>query len=204
MAPRVWIDVGAHLGEKTFAAAEADPSLRVYAFEPNLSVARRLIGRLPNYVVLPMAVAEHDGCADLYVNTFAAASSLLPFDAEGLRQWAGGEVLNVEKKIAVPTVRLDTFMGLMGLDDIEFLKIDAQGADFAVVRSASGCLRAFARIALEVQVNAVPLYQQGSDRRAVVAYLEDRGFELASVEKQSRDQEENLVFVRKDRGADEV
>jgi FkbM family methyltransferase len=194
---RTWLDVGAHLGEKTFAAAREDPSLRVYAFEPNLAVAKELIGRLPNYIVLPMAVAERDGCADLYLNMFAAASSLLPFDPEGLRRWSGGEVLKVERAISVPTIRLDTFLELMGLEEVEFLKIDAQGADLAVVRSAGERLRTFARIALEVQVTPVPLYEGGSLRGATVDYLASRGFELASVEKQSRDQEENLVFVRK-------
>jgi FkbM family methyltransferase len=197
---RTWIDVGAHLGEKTFAEAERDPHLRVYAFEPNLGVSRRLIGRLPNFVVVPMAVAETDGCADFYLNAFAAASSLLPFNAEGLERWAGGEVLKVEKRLAVAAVRLDTFMELMGIEDVEFLKIDAQGADLAVVRSAGDRLRRIRRIALEVQINPVPLYEGGSQRDDVVSYLAERGFSLASVERQSRDQEENLVFVREAEG----
>jgi len=193
---RIWIDVGAHLGEKTLAAAEQDPGLRVYAFEPNLAVAKELIGRLPNYVVLPMAVAETDGCVDFHLNAFAAASSLLPFNPEGLRRWAGGDVLKVERTMAVPAVRLDTFMGLMDIAQVEFLKIDAQGADLAVVRSAGSRLRDVARLALEVQVAGVPLYEGGSERSAVVDYLTSRGFGMVSSERQSLDQEENLVFVR--------
>lgn len=194
---RIWIDVGAHLGEKTLAAAENDPALCVFALEPNLEVAGRLIGHRPNFVVVPMAVAEHDGCVDFHINAFAAASSLLPFNPEGLKRWAGGEVLKVEKTIAVPAIRLDTFMQLMDIEKVEFLKIDAQGADLAVVRSAGARLQDVERLALEVQVTPVPLYEGGSDRAAVVAYLAARGFELLSSERQSLDQEENLVFVRK-------
>jgi FkbM family methyltransferase len=201
--PRTWIDVGAHLGEKTFAAAERDPEIRVYAFEPNLAVARNLIGRLPNFVVLPMAVADRDGCVDFYLNAFPAASSLLPFNPEGLARWAGGEVLKVERKIAVPAIRLDTFMELMGIDEVEFLKVDAQGADLAVVRSAGDRLCSIARIALEVQVTPIPLYEGGSERKAVLEYLAGRGFELASVERQSLGQEENLVFVRRSEARNE-
>jgi len=193
---RIWIDVGAHLGEKTLAAAEQDLSLRVYAFEPNLAAAKHLIGRLPNFVVLPLAVAETDGCVDFHLNAFAAASSLLPFNPDGLRRWAGGDVLKVERTIAVPAIRLDTFMDLMDIDQVEFLKIDAQGADLAVVRSAGGRLRDIERLALEVQVAAVPLYEGGSERSAVVEYLTSRGFAMTSTERQSLDQEENLVFVR--------
>lgn len=193
---RVWIDVGAHLGEKTLGPAQEDPSLRVFAFEPNLEVAARLIGRLPNYVVVPMAVTETEGCVDFYLNAFAAASSLLPFDPEGLRRWVGGEVLRVERRLSVPAIRLDRFMDLMRIPAVEFLKIDAQGADLTVVRSAGERLRDVARVALEVQVTPRPLYAGASDRAAVLAYMTDHAFRLESTETQSRGQEENLCFVR--------
>jgi len=91
----IWLDVGAHLGEKTFAVAQQDPRVRVYAFEPNRRVAAQRMGLLPNFVVIPMAVAEHDGSADLYLNQDDASSSLLPFNPEGLRRWIGREQLKV-------------------------------------------------------------------------------------------------------------
>jgi FkbM family methyltransferase len=194
--PRIWIDVGAHLGEKTLGPAQADEHLRVYAFEPNLALAVPLVGRLPNYVVIPMAVGEQEGSADFYVNTFAAASSLLPFNPRGLGQWLGGELLHVDKRIAVPVIRLDTFMDLAHIGEVEFLKIDAQGADLAVVRSGGRRLRDIGRISLEVQINPVPLYAGGSEKAAVLEYLEGAGFRLESSEPQSRGQEENLNFVR--------
>ena len=122
----VWLDVGAHLGEKTFSFAAQNPSARVYAFEPNLKVASKLMGRLPNYIVLPMAVSEEDGSAPFYLNRFEAASSLLPFVPEGLAQWTGGEVLQVEATPNVPTIRLDTFLNQTGIAKVAYLKIDAQ------------------------------------------------------------------------------
>src|SRR5271165_1087130 len=90
-----WIDVGAHHGETTLHHAIGNPDLRVYAFEPNLAVAGKLMGSSSNYLVIPMAVAETDGLANLYVNDFDAASSLLPFNEASLKQWIGGEVLKV-------------------------------------------------------------------------------------------------------------
>ena len=53
----VWVDVGAHLGQETFRFARENPALIVYAFEPNISVAVQRIGLLPNFVVIPMAIA---------------------------------------------------------------------------------------------------------------------------------------------------
>ena len=49
--------------------------------------------------------------------------------------WIGGDLLQEEREILVPTTRLDTFMQDNGIASVEFLKIDAQGADFSVIRS---------------------------------------------------------------------
>ncbi len=195
-AARVWIDVGAHLGEKTFAAAQADPALRVYAFEPNLSVAARKMGLLPNFVVLPVAIAEQDGSAEFHLNRFDAASSLLPLRPEGLREWIGGDELIEEAHYPVPTLRLDTFLDRTGIRRVDFLKIDAQGADLGVLRSAGERLRDIQKISLEVQITPVALYEGGSQKEAVLQYMREAGFELTATDRQSHDQEENLTFER--------
>ena len=188
--------MGAHLGEKTFAAAEKDPNLRVYAFEPNLRVAARRMGQLPNFVVLPMAVAEQDGSAEFHVNAFDAASSLCPFVPEGLDRWVGKELLRAERTIPVPTIRLDTFLDQAGVQRVEFLKTAAQGADLAVVRSCGSRLRDIDRIELEVQIAPVPLYQNAPTRDEAIQYLESSGFELEASEVRSQGKEEDLTFVR--------
>jgi FkbM family methyltransferase len=195
-AKRIWLDVGAHLGEKTFAAAQADPALRVYAFEPNLAVAAQKMGALPNFIMLPVAVAEQDGAVEFHLNSFDAASSLLPMDPRGLEQWIGGEQLKVEARFAVPALRLDTFLERAGIRQVEFLKIDAQGADLAVLRSAGERLRDIQKISLEVQITPVPLYEGGSLKEAVLQHMQRAGFHLITAERQSHDQEENLTFER--------
>jgi FkbM family methyltransferase len=193
---QIWIDVGAHLGEKTFATAEQSAGIRVFAFEPNLRVASKLMGRLANYIVLPVAIAEHDGSAAFYLNTFDAASSLLPFVPEGLEQWIGGDVLKVEAAVQVPTIRLDTFLNQAAIRRVAFLKVDAQGADLAVVRSAGERLRDIERISLEVQTTPVPLYRDASSREEILRFLTSAGFRLEDIETQSHGQEENLTFRR--------
>ncbi|MBS1855715.1 MAG: FkbM family methyltransferase [Acidobacteria bacterium] len=196
-ADEVWIDVGAHAGESTLEAARKRPGLRVYAFEPNLTLAAGLMGRLPNYIVLPMAVAEHDGSAAFHLNRFDAASSLLPFHPEGLRQWVSAEALGVAETVPVPTIRLDTFLNRAGIRTVDYLHVDAQGADLAVVRSAGDRLHDVRRIKLEVQLGAVPLYEGAATKEDTVRFLESAGFQLESSERQSADQEENLTFVRR-------
>lgn len=193
----VWIDVGAHLGELTFAFARRDPALRVYAFEPNLKLAVQRMGVLRNFVVLPIAVAEENGCAGFYVNRYDFSSSLLPLDPEGVSRWIGGELLREEQKIVIPTIRLDTFMNRAGISKVAYLKVDAQGADLAVVRSAGERLKDINKITLEVSVTPRPLYSGSPQKGEVMRYMTEHHFLLAESETQTHGQEENLTFVRR-------
>jgi FkbM family methyltransferase len=130
---RIWIDVGAHEGETSFPYAAADPSLLVYAFEPNLHAASRIMGRLRNYVVLPIAIAEKDGSAELQLNAYEQSSSLLPADEAGVKSWVTEQEFKVVGTVTVPTMRLDTFINGAGIESVDFLKVDAQGLDLEVV-----------------------------------------------------------------------
>lgn len=190
----VWIDVGAHHGEHTIGTAQGNPGLTIYAFEPNLRVASFLFGRAQNYVVLPMAVAETDGCSQLHVNSCDSASSLLVMDEDARRSWKGGDGLHEESIVTVPTIRLDTFMSIVGISRVDFLKIDAQGNDLAVVRSAGPRLRDIRKITLEVDITPKRLYQGAPSKQEVLSFMQGAGFRLVSEEQQSYEQEENLTF----------
>jgi len=193
---RVWIDVGAHEGESTFPYAAADPSLLVYAFEPNLRAAARVMGKLRNYVVLPIAVAERDGSAELNLNAYEQSSSLLPADADGVKSWVTEAHFEVIGSVLVPTMRLDTFMTALGLENVDFLKVDAQGLDLEVVRSAGDRLNDIARVQLEATTAPYRQYEGAPGKSVIVDFMESKGFRLGREESQSHGQEANLTFLR--------
>jgi len=195
----VWIDVGSHLGTMSFPAAKRNPGLEVYAFEPNLRLGTQTWGVLPNFKLIPLAIAEKNGFADFYVNSDVGSSSLLPFNQEGLRRWVGGHLMKVESRVSVPTIRLDCFMDWAGISKVDYLKIDTQGADLSVLKSAGERIRDIRKIMLEVAVTPVPLYEGAATRPEVIAYLKHYGFVLKNVESQYYDQEENLTFVVEER-----
>jgi len=195
----VWIDVGAHLGQTTQQIAKERPWIKVYAFEPNAKLAEKLAettSALPNYVVIPSAIASQDGFSNFYLNAADATSSLLPFDSEGLQQWIGGEQIKVEQVVLVPTMRLDTFLNQQGIQTVEYLKIDAQGADFDVVVSAGERIRDIAKIKLEVAITPTQLYAGAKTKSEIIDYLKSYNFVLVAVETQSYGQEENLTFIQ--------
>ncbi len=193
----VWLDVGAFKGEHCYEYALFNPSVRVYLFEPNLRLAAKLFGLLPNFFVVPLAVTETDGCSELNINSHVDASSLLPLDDEGVRRWAGGQELRIVEKVTVGTIRLDTFLNRAGIQSVDYLMIDAQGMDLDVVRSAGSRLKDIHRICMECYVTPHPLYLGASIKSDVVEYLESRNFALIDTLTQSDGQEENLIFENK-------
>ena len=191
-----WFDVGAHLGETSFAKAEANADLQVIAFEPNVALANQTFQRLPNFQVLPIAIGEQTGLATFHLNAFAAASSMLPMDESARKEWIGGEVLAQDSQITVPVMRLDAVMNWLGIKRVDFLKIDAQGGDFAVVKSLGERLRDVRKIKLEVTTKPQQLYVGAATKSEIVAFLCEHGFVLISEQSQTHGQEENLVFFQ--------
>lgn len=200
---RVWIDVGAHRGEYTFHRAAADPDLTVFAFEPNLEVIRHRIGKLPNFVVLPYAVSETDGSADFFVNSLSFSSSLNHLNparigADDYLDLPTGARLRETVTRTVPTIRLDTFLSSLGIDEVEFLKVDAQGHDLAVLKSAGLLLRDIKMLVVEASVVAQHQYLGSPSKDEIVSFLAERGFALTATETQTAGEEENLTFVREE------
>jgi len=193
---QVWLDVGAHRGGRVREIAEANASVLVYAFEPNLRLAAAHVERgLPNYVVVAAAVAEVDGVAPFHIADADTGSSLLGISRENAELWVGG-ALSVVDVVPVPTVRLDTFLDATGVREGDALYIDAQGADLGVLRSAGRRIADVRRIRVEVAVTLYPVYKGAATKDEILAYLEARGFALVEVDSSSHGQEEYLSFDR--------
>jgi FkbM family methyltransferase len=154
------------------------------------------MGRLPNYVVLPIAIASRDGSADLHLNAYEQSSSLLPADASGVKAWITEQEFRVVGSVTVPTMRLDTFLNGAGIRSVDYLKVDAQGLDLEVVKSAGDRLRDVAKVQLEATTASYRQYEGAPGKSAIIEYMESQGFRLAGEDFQSHGQEANLTFLR--------
>ena len=129
------VDVGANIGLWTLGAAQiAGPSGRVHAFEPNPSTYKRLCSniRLNGLdFVQPhrLCVSSEHGQRTLYA---VAANSGL---ASLARREGATAVGSME------TVSLDEFLSKQGIEHIDFLKVDVEGAEFLVFAGAERFLR---------------------------------------------------------------
>ncbi len=162
----VVVDVGANIGIFSVMAAERR-SNRVIAFEPhpeNLRFLRRNVSanRMVNVTVCESAVSDQGGWQRLYVNTNAAGHSLCATPA----------VDNGREVVRVPTTTLPEIMEANHLDRVDFLKIDCEGSEGAILLSTpAGYLKRIGRLAIEFHDNvSVIAHDQMQD------LLEKHGF----------------------------
>lgn len=146
------VDVGANYGVFSCPLAKRIPSTRVYAFEPHEPTCRALkanvLGnRLSNVDVLPLAVSSSSGIVTFSDHLSAACNRII-------------QNSDVRSK-SVHSVSLDDFATEYGLEAIDFLKIDAEGADYEVLLGAKGLFERQKIAAGLVEVNTDALSQFG-------------------------------------------
>lgn len=135
----VTFDVGAYVGFYTVLAAHANPSGRVYAFEPHPGAYQRLLrnvqlNRLSNVECIQAAVGEAEGTADLYcLPGGLPTSSSLSLDFMRPHGTAQG--------VRVKVVALDEIVRERSIARVDLLKIDTESTEPQVLQGMLGTLQ---------------------------------------------------------------
>ncbi|MHA2220337.1 MAG: FkbM family methyltransferase [Candidatus Hodarchaeales archaeon] len=180
----VYIDIGAKDGlaywEKDFGLGK--PNVIVYAFEANPDVFKRLKRHEKTYNnlhVYQQAVSLKNGVATFYITQNPECCTLLtPLnEITNQNEEIPRDSLKVVKKVIVETITLKRFMENENIKSVEFLKIDTEGNDLNVVKSAAEYIKRVKNIKLEVQSG--PEYYVGSSgEKETVEYLSSFEFSL--------------------------
>ncbi len=167
--PGTLLDVGAHEGAFTLPFALL-PGSHVLAFEPlpaSFSRLQEAAGALPNVTLRQEALGDSTGEAEL---------RLPVVDGSANEQWAsiakqyGGYGPRVaEQSLTVPLRRLDEF----ALGDLTAVKLDAEGAEYEVLRGGAETLRR-CRPVLSIEIEE--RHRPGSTW-AVPAFLDALGYD---------------------------
>lgn len=133
---RTIVDVGANLGHFAALALARWPNAKVFAFEPAPAMARQIEEAMGSRVTLVReALCDTDGVIrDFFINDHShATNSLLKESVERFNPDA--------RNLAVRTATLDGFCARYGLERIDVLKVDIQGAESAFLRGAGRMIR---------------------------------------------------------------
>lgn len=146
IAPRTILDVGANIGELSIYFARRLPEARVIAFEPapeNLAQFRANLALqdppLANLELMTEAVSDRTGSIAFTVGASDLNTTMVEANLQRLK--AGRQVSVVE----VPTDTLDNLCARLGVDGIDFLKIDTEGGEprlGGAIRNMAGRIRA--------------------------------------------------------------
>jgi len=172
---RAWIDVGAHLLEQTRAELERNDDVAVLAIEP-LEECWTTWPDNPRLVALPVAISLERGFMDFQVNAENATSSLLK-SVEGNSVSELTRTVQIRK---VPVLRLEDVLERIPPEvEVEFVKIDVQGHDLQVLKSAGEQIRRVEKVQAEV-INE-KIYEGSGELRPgteaeFVSYMQSKGF----------------------------
>ena len=140
-AYRYVIDGGANRGAFTDAFLRLHRPERVILVEAIPELAEQLQVRHkddPRISVVAAALSDRNGQAQFEINRSEASSSLLPIDPRNSK-WFSRD-LTVARTVNVPTLTLPELMTQEGLQSVDLLKLDLQGAERLVLTGGAQVL----------------------------------------------------------------
>ena len=185
----IMIDGGARNG--TWELPRLAQYIRSYGFEPNPESYALLGDDQPsvkgiNYQLtkyLPAALHHESQDVTLYVTKRPGGSSTLRPNADMLAHferdnWA--QIREVMSEFAVPGITLCDFMAEESLTHIDFIKLDTQGTELSVLKSAAEYLGRISVIKTEVSM--IPVYRDQPLLGDMCSFLAAVGFELIDIQ----------------------
>jgi FkbM family methyltransferase len=167
----VVFDVGANVGFYTLLlAARVGPAGRVHAFEPDplsFGILSRRAARRPNVEIHQTAVGDHTGSITLFTNRSNRADNRV-------HPSLGAETAEA---VEVPLTTLDDYCAARGIDRIDAVKMDIQGAEVAAL---AGFRQTLARLRprwMLIEFSPEHLRGAGSSPEEFWAILDELGFE---------------------------
>jgi FkbM family methyltransferase len=159
------IDIGAGLGDFTAYAAQRSPNGRVLAYEPfpesfALLQQNVALNKLRNVEAQPCAIAEKPGSLALNIGIGEAV--------QHSTTQTGANTIEVQ------AITLQQVFDEHELDRCDFLKMDIEGGEYAILRSVdTDLLKRVKRIALEYHDNT-----PAGKHDELVRLLQDSGFKV--------------------------
>jgi FkbM family methyltransferase len=172
----VFVDVGAHVGVHALTAARRLRELgrgRVYAFEPTrdsaAGVRASAVRNGLEVEVVEAALGAEQGTVDLY------ADPAYGVDDAGVRsQYGTGRLVQ-----RIPVTTFDAWAAETGLERLDLVKIDVEGAEPLVLRGMAESLDRLRPRALIVEMKAATLERAGTDAGVVWEMLTRHGYGAA-------------------------
>lgn len=176
------IDVGASIGLYTVLLGKLiGPTGHVLSFEPFPPVVNYLkqnikLNELNNVTVIEKAVAEEEGTLDFHVypkgcdvyNSLGAANR-------------PEEQIQAVQTIPVVVTSLDAVANKAGIETIDLLKIDVEGAEERVLKGAEKLIRRSPKVQIVMEIYEPSAQQCGCSSARLIKMLSEWGFSMFEI-----------------------
>jgi len=179
----VFVDIGAHIGLYTLWACKR--ARRVVSIEPNPEALVYLktniaLNKCSNVTVVPKVVGDRRGFTKLKIPKIAG-KRFIPTSSSIVRDF--DKTLKVNE-VDVEMDTLDNILDEIGVDEVDFIKVDVEEAEGLVVKGAQKTLEKAKTILIEIRPKNI----------WVARYLQNIGYKL--VEAVEYRDYRNYLFVK--------
>lgn len=168
------------------------PNLTIYGFDADADACDEANAELETRQInwkevhIPLAIGKAIEERTLYVTKHPMCSSLYPPNEPYLERLAGlPELVNLDFSFEIDTTTLDTFFQEEGVNEIDFMQIDVQGADLDVLEGAIKILNC-GTLAIQIEVEFSHLYTNQPLFADVDTFLRKHDFTLFDVSRSYR------------------
>ncbi len=163
------------------------PNLTIYGFDAdpdacddaNADIEVRQVNWTEKHI--PLALWNSEGTFPLYVTNFTGCSSLYPPNESYVERFSGySDLFKLITTVEVDTTTLDDFCESEGINEIDFIHLDVQGAELQVLEGAARILEGGV-LAVATEVNFTELYVNQPLFSDVDIYLRKQGFTLGDI-----------------------
>lgn len=180
---------------------------KVFTFEPHnehYNMVQEKTKNMPDFTIIKKAVSLKNGTIPFNICALGGASSILPFktDEELLHHWGSNrtDILYSGVSYDVESTRLDTFIEEYNLENeiIDYLHIDAQGADLDVLKSLGKYIKNVKEGVIETASSSEKAIYIGQNNIVGDAkkFLENNNFSITAIHTNDfTDCEYNIYFT---------
>jgi len=198
------LDVGANIGRTVGRYLELFPQATVYAFEPAPDNVKKFKERLPRLhghervQFFDCAVLDHDGKTMLCLYGAHDHHSVLKNRPEYAAYEIGPDW--ARKSIKVRTIALDSFCAKKGIERIDILKLDAEGAEPLILKGAHRLLEEKRIRLIYVEVFFFPFFEEQVYAWDLIPRFLEYGYKFHSLwcNRGGRIDGANAIFLRDD------
>lgn len=180
--PLTYFDIGSRGGLQDDLSPIAF-AVDAVGFEPDPAEYARLqdapSSPWKSFTLLPTGVSGETGPRQLYIPEDPQSASLLEHDNAIGEKFDKPQFFRLRRTETVDTLSLSDALRQSGLDRIDFLKIDIEGAELEVFRSSEALMANV--LAVKTEVSFIPFRKDQPLAGEVGEFLRQNGFELMDI-----------------------